>query len=367
MDLSSITRFRLRRVNPYRGLVIDETTWADAHDYHRDHLRLHTLAFHDVGVIAGLNVSAVANAAGHTEVEVSAGVAVDPDGNMIVVSQERKVPFDGVEAGPVYVTLGYEENRVNSEANAPRSAPANRIVESYKLEVTNKAPQAPVLELARLYWTAVTAPVKTPSDPGNPREDEIDQRFRGNAHAARQVPVTIGVVGEDANGRLRGLTNLMREVNNVQGYLARYRGGVNLDEGAGGSDLLYVCGPVESEKALSTLQSHLGRGGAVFADACHTTANGDSRKAVHDIASKLGLKLTALEQGNPLLDIRYPFSEPPAGASEGEVVGAGRFVASQRDYGCAWSGVCGKDTLPRETVRSALEWGVNVAIASVQA
>ena len=37
-----------------------------------------------------------------------------------------------------------------------------------------------------------------------------------------------------------------------------------------------------------------------------------------------------------------------------------------RDYGCAWSGACGKDTLPRETVRSALEWGVNVAIASVQ-
>jgi len=366
MDLSSITRFRLRRVNPYRGLVIDETTWAEAHDYHRDHLRLHTLAFHDVGVVAGLNVSPVATA-GRTEVEVSAGVAVDADGNMIVVSQERKVPFEGVEAGPVYVTVGYEENRVNSEANAPRSAPANRIVESYKLEVTNKAPQPPVIELARLYWTAITAPVKLASDPGNPREDEIDQRFRPNAHAARQVPVTIGVVGEDANGRLRGLTNLMREVNNVAGYQARYRGGVNLDEGAGGSDLLYVCSPIESEKAVSTLQSHLGRGGVVFADSCHDKAANDTRKSVNDLAGKLGLKLTALEQGNPLLDIRYPFAEPPAGAAEGEVVGNGRFVASLRDYGCAWSGACGKDTLPRETVRSALEWGVNVAIASVQA
>ena len=66
MDLSSITRFRLRRVNPFRGLVIDETTWAEAHDYHRDHLRLHTLAFHDVGVVAGLTVSPVASAAGQT-------------------------------------------------------------------------------------------------------------------------------------------------------------------------------------------------------------------------------------------------------------------------------------------------------------
>jgi hypothetical protein len=41
MDLKTITRFRLRRVNPYRGLVIDEKTWAEAHDYHRDHVRLH--------------------------------------------------------------------------------------------------------------------------------------------------------------------------------------------------------------------------------------------------------------------------------------------------------------------------------------
>jgi hypothetical protein len=234
--------------------------------------------------------------------------------------------------------------------------------------VTNKPPEPPALELARLYWSADTAPVKAAADPSNPREDELDQRFRPSAHAARQVPVTIGVAGnEGADGRLRGLTNLMREVNNVAGYQARYRGGVNLDEGAGGSDLIYVCGPIESEKSISTLQSHLGRGGVVFADSCHTAkASGDSRKEVQDLASKLGLKLTALEQGNPLLDIRYPFSEPPAGAADGEVVGSGRFVASLRDYGCAWSGACGKDTLPRETVRSALEWGVNVAIASVQ-
>jgi hypothetical protein len=365
MDLSSITRFRLRRVNPYRGLVVDESTWGEAHDYHRDHMRLHTLAFHDVGVVVGLTVTPTASQTG--SVDVGAGVAVDGDGNMIVVGQERKLPFDGVAAGPVYITVSYEENRVNSEAHAPRGAPANRIVESYHLEATNKAPEGATLELARLYWSSEQASVKLALDAANPREDELDLRFRRFANAVRQVPVTIGVVGEESmQGRLRGLTNLMRELNNVAGYQARYRGGVNLEEGTGGADLLYVCAPVQSERAISTLQSHLGRGGAVFADSCATQANGETRKAVQDLAGRLGLKLTALEGSNPLLDTRYPFSEPPAGASEGEVVGSGRFVASLRDYGCAWSGSCGKDVLPRETVRSALEWGVNVALASVQ-
>src|SRR5438874_8601745 len=108
MDLSNLTRFRLRRVNPYRGLVIDETTWAEAHDYHRDHVRLHTLAFHSPGVIGGLDVTPTASQVG--SVDVTTGVALDPDGNMLVVSQDRRLAFDGAEAGDVYIALSYLEN-----------------------------------------------------------------------------------------------------------------------------------------------------------------------------------------------------------------------------------------------------------------
>src|SRR5262245_5207975 len=101
MDISALTRIRLRRVNPYRGLVIDESTWADAHDYHRDHLRLHALAFHSPGIIAGLDVRPTPSQAG--SVDITAGIAMDSEGNMIVVGQDRRVAFDGVEAGDVYV------------------------------------------------------------------------------------------------------------------------------------------------------------------------------------------------------------------------------------------------------------------------
>jgi hypothetical protein len=73
-----------------------------------------------------------------------------------------------------------------------------------------------------------------------------------------------------------------------------------------------------------------------------------------------------MDGNDPLLNSRYPFAAPPDGAAKGSVTSSGRFVLSQRDYGCAWSGTCEKTALPRETVRASLEWGVNIAIASVQ-
>jgi hypothetical protein len=364
MDLSALTRFRLRRVNPYRGLVIDEATWADAHDYHRDHVRLHALAFHSPGVVAGLEVRPTPSQAG--SVDIGAGVAMDHEGNMVVVGQDRRVAFDGLETGEVYVVISYLENRVNADASAPRTAPMNRIVESYKIEAQNKPPEEPALELARMQWSSTEAALKQAADPDGPAPDEIDMRFRLLSRAARPQTVNVGVVsGELAALHAHGVTNLMREIDNMAGYQARFRGVVNLEDGSGQSDLLYLCAPVAGDAAIATIGSHLGRGGALLADAC-TAANGEVAKAGEQIAERLGLRLKPIKTGDPLLDARYPFSEPPAGAGEGDVVAAGRFVLSQRDYGCAWAGTHEKKPLPRETVRTALEWGVNLAVASLQ-
>lgn len=365
MDLSLLTRFRLRRVNPYRGLVVDEDTWAEAHDYHRDHLRLHALAFHSAGVIGGLEVRPTPSQAG--SVDIGAGVALDGEGNMIVVGQDRRVAFDGVEPGDVYIVLSYLENRVNADAGAPKGAPANRIVESYKIEPQNKPPEEPAVELARVHWSAVEAQIKPANDASNPASDEIDLRYRPGALVARPTTINVGVVsGEGGENRMHGVSNLMREIDSVTGYQSRFRGHVNLEDGAGGSDLIVLSAPASSEAALTTLASHLGRGGVLLADACGSVPGEDFAKAVQQMADRLGLRLKAMDEKDPLLNTRYPFSEPPDGASKGAVTSSGRFVLSQRDYGCAWSGSCEKGGLPRETVRAALEWGVNIAVASVQ-
>ncbi len=362
MDLKSITRFRLRRVNPYRGLIIDETTWAEAHDYHRDHVRLHALAFHSEGIVAGLEVEPGKEAG---TLEVGPGLALDPEGNSIVVGQERKLEFEGLQAGAVFAVLTYQENRVNADAGAPRGAQPNRIVESYKLEALAKLPDGPCLEVARVRWTG--GQVKGAGDPSNPRDDEIDMRFRLRALPSRPQTVRVGIVSNGAEpSHLRGTMNLVREIDSLGGYRAAFAGPLNLETGNGGCDFIYLRSPLIEEAALTTLASHLNHGGSVLADNCRTENPTELTKSVQLVADKLKMKLTPVGPGDPLLDVRFPFSQAPAGAADGDVLASGRFMLSLRDYGCAWSGACGKEALPRETIRAALEWGVNLAVLGAQ-
>ena len=58
MALKDVLKFQLKKVNPFQGLVIDADTWRDAHNYHRDQQRLHTLIFHEIGIVNGLEVTA---------------------------------------------------------------------------------------------------------------------------------------------------------------------------------------------------------------------------------------------------------------------------------------------------------------------
>jgi len=365
MDLGDITRFRLRRVEPYRGLVVDETTWADAHDYHREHLKLHALAFHSAGVAAGLEVHATPSEP--DSISIGPGVALDQEGNIIVVGQERRVPIESVKPGAVFVVLGFQETRVNADRNAPRGAPPNRVVESYKVEVLENAPEGPGIELARVIWSGPGTQLRDAVDLVNPGIDEVDLRFRRAARTARPAPVNVGVAMDgDETSRLLGVANLLREVDNTAGYAAAFRGAVRLEEGNGGCDFLYLRNAVTAETAVTTLASHLARGGAVFADNCRIDGDDGFQASMAALTEKLGLRLEPLGRGNPLLNVRFPFSEAPPGAVEGSVAASGRFIVSTRDYGCAWSGSCGKSTIPREVIRGALEWGVNVALASVQ-
>ncbi len=66
MTLSDYIKKPLRRMNPYRGLVVDVPTWVDAHDYHRAAQRMHSLSLHSPGVVAGLEVVSGGNSPDNT-------------------------------------------------------------------------------------------------------------------------------------------------------------------------------------------------------------------------------------------------------------------------------------------------------------
>ena len=83
MDLKDILQFQFKRVNPFQGLMIDTDIWLDAHNYHRDQQRLHTLVFHKVGIVQGLEVTS--NKPPDLSVNIHPGIAIDSEGNVILV------------------------------------------------------------------------------------------------------------------------------------------------------------------------------------------------------------------------------------------------------------------------------------------
>jgi len=373
MAHADVTRLRLRRVKPHEGLAVDSQTWAEAHDYHADRLRLHSLAFHIPGILVGLRVCAGQDK--KPAVIVSPGVALDDNGNTIVVGQERIIPLDGVGAGTAYVVLRYRETEVNADPAAPRGAPTNRVVETYEIDALNNLPEDEAyLELARVERSAKDEAVRDAAEQALPGPNEVDQRFRRRA-AVRRPPLVcvgfaaLGGIREVAVPHALGMQHLLRELNANGGVEAVFGGVVPLAEGTGNCTFLYLeaNGPVQpSDVETAALALFLNGGGVLLAERCARSAaeGGDAFvQSMRDLAKEFELTLEPLAPGSPILTSRHVFGQAPPGAvAEGEVLAAGGFVVSTRDYACAWSGLCNLAPLAREGIRSALEFGVNLGV-----
>ena len=140
MALKDIIKFQLKRVNPFQGLVIDADTWRDAHNYHRDQQRLHILAFHKIGINVGLEVTA--NTPPDVSVNIHPGMAIDPEGNVIIVSQTQRYRIQTREKGIIYLIIQFRE--IPSEPyQPPEGGQPTRILEAYRIEEREKLPTDP--------------------------------------------------------------------------------------------------------------------------------------------------------------------------------------------------------------------------------
>src|SRR3954468_11157700 len=89
-------KFQFLRVNPFRGLLVDEYTWADAHDYHRNQMRFHLLALHGVGIVQGLEV--LASQPPDMKLTIRPGVAIDPEGRLLVLTEQQVITSPPAQA-----------------------------------------------------------------------------------------------------------------------------------------------------------------------------------------------------------------------------------------------------------------------------
>jgi len=413
MDLKDVIKFQLKRANPFPGLMIDVDTWQDAHNYHRDQQRLHIMAFHQTGILGGLEVNA--NNPPDLSVTIRPGMAIDPNGNSIIVAEPQRYTLKTRQKGTIYLVIQFREVPTGPY-QPPDGGQPTRIVEGYRIQERESLPKEAHLELARIEFDPADPAIKDPQKPTKPGINEIDYRYRRAAASATPVQppvepppppppakaaraaapepartvappppvqevvappsketVTIGyaVLGEAPKGlHLLGLQNLSREISRQYDFTLEIKENVALDK-AIKCQLLYLAGNGRfelSEAEKASVGDFLKKGGCVVAEGCSEMGDDAASKgskefglAFNQLASQLNCKLENVRREHPLLSAVHVFSGAPSGAETGMLLEGGHMIYSGSDYGCAWAGGHQNDPLPRETIRSSVEMGVNVA------
>lgn len=177
-----VNKFQLKRVNPFQGLVIDADIWQDAHNYHRDQQRLHVLAFHDTGIVSGMEVTA--NNPPDLTVNISSGIAIDQEGNVIIIPQKQSYRLQSSsEKGIIFLIIQFSEIP-GEPLQPPAGGQPTRILEAYRIQERERLPTESYVELARIEYEPSKPMIKDAIEPSKPVFNEIDLRYRKNAKQA---------------------------------------------------------------------------------------------------------------------------------------------------------------------------------------
>ncbi|MEI7555254.1 DUF4159 domain-containing protein [Candidatus Chlorohelix sp.] len=386
------TKFRFLRVNPFRGLLIDENTWADAHDYHRNMMRFHLLSMHGVGIVQGLEVVAMQPA--DNRLTVKQGVAIDSEGRLLYLSEPQIITMPPADAvATAFVVLEYQEKQAQMQAVTDGGkAQPTRVLESCQVRASLE-PVPGSIEIARISYNPATKQVRNPTVVMQPGPNEIDMTARvmaagtgASANPVRQnrISLTVGIVryGPPASSEWKrhsdGVRRLLRDVGANTILDANLLDGVSpMDEAAIRScRVLYMTGRVGfgfSPEEEQSLRRFLDRGGILWCEPCRNglpsgTPDDFSRSSI-ELAQRLNRQLIQPRFGHPLLNSRYLFaSSPPALDPAGVVVEANRLIITGGDYGCLWEGRGQERAEPpsREILRSAGEFGANALFMAVE-
>jgi hypothetical protein len=176
--------------------MIDADVWRDAHEYHRDQIKLHHLALHGWGIVQGLEVSLVDGS--DNTLRISPGIGIDPSGSFIIVAESQTYRLMTRERGTVFLVLQFREVLAEPTTNGASPGQPTRVLEAYRIQERDRLPNEPYIELARVELDPSHGAVRSPKNAKEPGVNELDLRARveiGSAgppvelRAPQQAPV----------------------------------------------------------------------------------------------------------------------------------------------------------------------------------
>jgi hypothetical protein len=348
-DTGAINVFPKARIKPYDGMSVTADVWAQAHEEHRKMIEAHTLNLHGYGTVCGLKVTA--NDPPDRYVFISAGVAVDPTGRVIVLPEPVAYDFGAAVEGELFLVLGHGEREVEGVQREVRY-----VQNEFLVAARPSMPKRPAVELARVTLSQRGLSIRNAADPDHPGPEEIDLRFRKSIQPEIKQLATVGVahLGEKLPGVLAGWDYLNAAVRQSAPYQ------LVIDELAGLSNLarfslLYLASQGRFEVdvvELNELRLYLDAGKPVVLEAF----DAEGGEALMRLLSQLGVSLQPAPEDSLLYRQPHLFGLPPLGPGGSQLSLGQGIVFSQGQYALAWSG----KGAARADIRSAHEFGINL-------
>jgi hypothetical protein len=357
------------------GLLLTAERWQRAHDYGRKRQNLYYQSLNQPGIVCGLGVCPIpapeAVAAEYRDnrwVQIHPGIAIDLEGNLIIVPERInfRIATELKESEPVTV---YLVAQYRDPDQLGTTTDQEVVQETFRIDERSTSPGRSEVELCRILLVAQQHLISTPTDAFFPGYGDLDLRYRRQAQARPQGLVQVAKINHDdteCNRNFFNLTYLLRAVEDIYPAL---RGKESIDQISWEDDLypydlLYLTG----RKALSLnthqfsmLSQYLKVGGTLFVDAPSDAP--ELIQSVQALAQSMQTPLKSLKESrrdHPLRVKPFLFSALPAGNKTGiQLLSAGGMILTIGNLAGLW-GLDDELLRSRADVRTAQELGINI-------
>lgn len=360
----------LTRLQAQDSLRIDAERWALAHNYHRQRQNLHYQALWQPGIVCGLGVKAIAPPSSARSqfrdrrwVQIQPGIAIDNQGNPIVVSPSPVENRTYRLAIPDLIHGNQTVHLVISHVDPESlelSERAVAVAEQFRLDECLGVLKPGDVELCRIQLAPGAVVLESPKDPFNPGINELDLRYRAVAQLRPQTWVKVGTLGTLVHENEQNWRSLLENLPFICPAFGSdqtiHRVKAITEEALSEYDLVIVPEPLlgqwqteDRSLELETLRHFLRQGGTLFLESQTLSPN------VEGVMARLtdSDSPEPISFGHPLTRYPFRFGTLPLGA--GLYCEAGLVVALP-PLSDAWAG----RNLLRHEIQAAQEVGANL-------
>lgn len=356
--------------------MITAERWQRTQNYHRQRQNVHYQAINQPGIVCGLGISIIP-APAHSQardrderwVQVQPGMAIDLEGNLIVVPKpfDYHIDTELKESDPitVYLVVSYRD----PDQLQPQTS--EMVQETYRLEETISPPKDLDVELCRILLQAGKAAIQIPEDVFFPGYNQLDLRYRMQAQARSQAYVRVAQLNRSDPDVTRNFFHLEALLQSLETLYPALKGVDEVGQVALGDgiaalqpyDLLYLTGRQKlslNSAELAALKQYLELGGVLLVDCLPDAAK--LSESVQALAQKLAQPMQSLStmRRHPIRTHPFLFSALPLTHQQPiQVFGSNGILLVQGDIASAW-GLDENLNTSRTVLRTAQEFGVNL-------